>query len=138
VKITSKLESKKGENSIILRTNNNTHSINIPAKTNGFGSSANGGELLFLALAACYCNDIYRETEKNGIQVTGVDVEMTGYFGAEGEPASNIYYNTKVSANAEKEEILKLINITDKLAEIHNTLRNGTKVVLKNYEAVAI
>jgi organic hydroperoxide reductase OsmC/OhrA len=100
MKITSKLESKKGENYITLRTNNNIHSINIPTKTDGFGSSANGGELFFLALAAFYCNDIYREAEKKAIKVVNVEVEVTGDFGGEGEPARKISYTTKVSANA--------------------------------------
>jgi uncharacterized OsmC-like protein len=47
------------------------------------GSSANGGEPLFLALASCYCNDIYRETAKRNIEVERVEVNGEGDFDAE-------------------------------------------------------
>jgi organic hydroperoxide reductase OsmC/OhrA len=30
------------------------HSLETPPRSGGFGSNANGGELLFLALATCY------------------------------------------------------------------------------------
>ena len=61
-----------------LRTDERELSLQIPTKQDGFGSSANGGELLFLALATCYCNDIYREASKRGIHVQLVDVEVSG------------------------------------------------------------
>ena len=33
-------------------------------KSPGRGSAVNGGEFLVLALATCYCNDLYREAER--------------------------------------------------------------------------
>ncbi len=50
------------------------------SKENGYGSSASGGELLFLALATCYCNDIYREAAKKNIKVESVEVDVEGDF----------------------------------------------------------
>jgi organic hydroperoxide reductase OsmC/OhrA len=44
------------------------------------GSSINGGELLFAALATCFCNDLYREAAQRGINVQDVDVEVTETF----------------------------------------------------------
>jgi uncharacterized OsmC-like protein len=35
---------------------------------------------LFLALATCYCNDIYREAAKRNIKVDSVEVEVEGTF----------------------------------------------------------
>jgi organic hydroperoxide reductase OsmC/OhrA len=64
MKISAKVQNSEGQHHVILRTNDNVHSLTIPPKPAGFGSSANGGELLFLALATCYCNDIYREAAK--------------------------------------------------------------------------
>jgi uncharacterized OsmC-like protein len=58
----------------------------------------NGGELLFLALATCHCNDIYREAAKRGIQIDEVDVTVEGEFGAEGECAKQIVYRPRVKA----------------------------------------
>jgi organic hydroperoxide reductase OsmC/OhrA len=120
-----------------LTTNDNSHSISIPPKATGFGSSANGGELLFLALATCYCNDIYREAAKRNIQVEEVEVEVSGDFGAEGEPAKNVTYKAKVHAKGTEEEIRALMQHTDTVAEIQNTLRAGTDVKLSGVEIVA-
>ena len=60
MEIRARVENSYDEHRVTLSTNGNTHSITIPPKASGFGSSANGGELPFLALATCYCNDIYR------------------------------------------------------------------------------
>jgi uncharacterized OsmC-like protein len=138
MKITAGIINYKNTNEVTLKTNDNLLSINIPPKENGFGSSANGGELLFLALAACYCNDIYREASKMQIEVEKVEVEVTGEFVKEGEPASNISYNVKITASAPKEKINELIRRTDRAAEIQNTLRQKNNVALKNIEIIMV
>jgi uncharacterized OsmC-like protein len=84
MKISARVQNSEGQHLVTLRTNDNVHGLNIPPKPTGFGSSANGGELLFLALATCYCNDIYREAAKRGVKVEQVEVEVEGDFGAEG------------------------------------------------------
>lgn len=115
---------------MLLRTAGREHALTISPRPDGFGSSANGGELLFLALATCYCNDIYREARKRNIAVQSVEVEVSGEFGAEGEPARNISYHASVKANAPQAQILELLKHTDTVAEIQNTLRKGVPVVL--------
>jgi uncharacterized OsmC-like protein len=112
--------------------------MDIPSKPSGKGSSVNGGELLFLALATCYCNDIYREAEKQGIEVKEVEVEVEGEFGGPGDPARSIVYRARVTANASEEAIRALMEHTDRMAEIHNTLRGSTPVRLAQIEAVAL
>ena len=136
MKISAQVENAKGQHHVMLTTNDNTHSITIPPKDSGFGSSANGGELLFLALATCYCNDIYREATKRNIKVEKVEVEVSGDFGAEGEHAKNVIYRAKVYAKGAKEEIETLMKYTDTVAEIQNTLRIGTSVTLSDFETV--
>jgi uncharacterized OsmC-like protein len=80
----------------------------IAPKATGFGSSINGGELLFLALATCYCNDVYREAAKQRVSVSNVTVEVKGDFGIESEPAQNVSYRAKVTAQASEAAIHKL------------------------------
>jgi uncharacterized OsmC-like protein len=136
MKISARVENSKDSHQVTLQTNNNVHSIAIPPKPTGYGSSANGGELLFLALASCYCNDIYREAAKRNIKVERVEVEVNGDFNAEGEPARNVTYRAKVFAQGDEEEIREMMKFTDTVAEIQNTMRTVTPIVLTRTEVV--
>ena len=138
MKIRAQVHSSRDQHQVNLSTNNQTHSIDIAPKAAGFGSSANGGELLLLALATCYCNDIYREALKCGVAVERVEVEVTGEFGAEGEPARNVAYGAKVWAHAADQAIRELMAHTDRMAEVQNTLRSATPVQLTRIEAVVL
>ncbi len=138
MRISARVENGEGKHQVTMATDNRVHSIHIPPKPTGFGSSANGGELLFLALGTCYCNDIYREAAKRGIKVKQVEVEVEGDFGSEGEPANNVTYRAKVVAQASEEAIRELMHHTDQVAEIQNTLRVETPVKLGLIEAVAV
>jgi organic hydroperoxide reductase OsmC/OhrA len=131
--ISATIKNSANKNDIIVATNRNEKQINIPAKTEGGGSSVNGGELLFLALATCFCNDIYREAVCRKMNINSVEVNVFGEFGKEGEPASNINYYAHVeSSNSSQQQIDELIKYVDTVAEIHNTLRKGVSVQLKN------
>ena len=111
--------------------------VAIAPRASGFGSAANGGELLCLAMATCYCNDIYREAAKRAIEVVGVEVEAEAEFRAEGVPASRLAYRVSVRANAPEEIIRDLIARTDSVAEVQNTLRLGSPVALESFTAVS-
>jgi organic hydroperoxide reductase OsmC/OhrA len=138
MKIGASIQNLPGQHTVILRTGDQVSSLNIPPKPAGLGSSANGGELLFLALATCYCNDIYREAAQRGIQVEAVEVGVDGDFGAVGEPARNVRCHARVTARASEAEIRDLMHHTDTVAEIQNTLRVGTPVELASVEAVSV
>lgn len=130
--IAATITNSQQQNDLTVQTAGNKKSISIPAKPAGGGSSVNGGELLFLALATCFCNDIYREAARMKINIDSVSVTVDGEFGNEGEPATHIQYKTSVSSDAAPDEIAALIKHVDATAEIHNTLRRGTKVTLVN------
>jgi uncharacterized OsmC-like protein len=138
MKISARVHSSHGQHETALTTNDQTHSLHVAPKPSGFGSSANGGELLFLALATCYCNDIYREAAKRGLAIERVEVEVKGEFGLEGETARNVTYGAKVWARAPEQSIRELMIHTDRMAEVQNTLRTGTPVALQRIEAVAV
>jgi organic hydroperoxide reductase OsmC/OhrA len=138
MRISARVRNTHGKHTVDLQTDKSAHAIVIPPKSTGFGSSANGGELLFLALATCYCNDIYREAARRGMTVTGVEVSVEGEFGLEGEPARNVVYSAEVKAKAPVSEIKELMMHTDRLAEIQNTLRGGTAVMLARMNALSV
>lgn len=118
-------------NDVTVATDGNKKEIAIPGKKEGYGSSVNGGELLFLSLATCFCNDVYREAMRRKITIDSVEVIVTGEFGKEGEPASNITYRVNIQSPNLQQEIASLVQHVDKVAEIHNTLRKGIEVSLK-------
>ena len=134
MRIRARVRNTAGMHQATPQTNDQMHAINIPPKPNGLGSGINGGELLFLALATCYCNDVYREAEKRRIPVQGVEVEVAGAFGTESEPAKNVTYRVKVTARGPEAEMRDLLQHTDRVAEIHNTLRTPTPVTLSQVE----
>lgn len=135
MKISARIDNSFRKHVVTLATNDQTRELPIAPKSDGVGSSANGGELLCLALATCYCNDLYREAKKRGIEVRRVEVEVEGTFGAEGAAAERIAYHARVSAKASHQEIIALMQHTDGVAEIQNTLRRSCPVVLTQTEA---
>ena len=124
------LDTKKNNHSIRVESKGSIKELNVESGTNGFGSSINGGEFLSLAIATCFCNDLYREANKKGIRIDGIKVQASGYFYAEGEAGENFTYKVKIESNASDQELNDLIRTTDKVAEIHNTLRKGVEVTL--------
>lgn len=138
MKISAHVQNSQGQHQVRLSTNDNVHSLAIPPKATGYGSSANGGELLFLALATCYCNDLYREAAKRGIKLEQVEVRVEGEFGAEGEPGQNIAYHARLTGQATEADLRDLVAHTDRVAEIQNTLRVGTPVVLKDIDIISV
>lgn len=131
MKIAARVSNTVSGHTLEVETDGRMQSIAIDPKTVGRGSSVNGGELLFAALATCFCNDLYREAAKRGLEVHDVTVEVTGTFGNPGEPANNITYRVRVDADAPQGTIDDLIRTTDTLTEIQNTFRAGCAVRLE-------
>ena len=135
MKVSARVDDSLGRHVVTLDTNGATRTLAVPPRAGGPGSSANGGELLCLALATCYCNDIHREARKRGLEPDRVEVEVEATFGTEGAPAERFAYRARVSARAPREEILALMRHTDTVAEIQNTVRRACPVVLTEIEA---
>ena len=132
MKIVAHLDNSLDAHRVTVETEGTAKELSIPEKEGDRGSAVNGGELLCLALATCYCNDIYREAAKRGIEVRRVEVQVEAEFGVEGEPARRITYSAKLESDAGEDEIRDLIRFTDTVAEIQNTLRRAVNVSLQN------
>jgi uncharacterized OsmC-like protein len=135
--ISSRLRNVDGACQATLSTKGVEHSIDLVTKEDGRGSRANGGELFCLAIASCYCNDIYREAAGWHMEVASVEVEVNAEFGKIGEPAISIQYSTRVEAYAPEEKILNLIKYTDSVAEVHNTIRQGMPLILVDSRVIS-
>jgi len=135
--ISATVSNENGQPKTSVRTGSNQQTLSIPARAEGQGSAINGGELLFLALATCYSNDIYREAKNLNIPIDSVQVEVTGSFGNRGEPAQDIRYHATIKSSAPREQVLALMRHTDTVAEIHNTLRQANRVILDECTVVS-
>jgi organic hydroperoxide reductase OsmC/OhrA len=119
---------------VAVTTAGNVQRLAIPAKASGPGSAVNGGEFLMLALATCYCNDLYREAARLNIAVDSVEVEAEADFEGVGLGATNITYRARIASSASKAALAALLHHTDAVAEIHNTLRAGASVLLRPWD----
>jgi organic hydroperoxide reductase OsmC/OhrA len=127
---------RQSSQTVRLKTGEREHSLMIPSRPDGFGSVANGGELLLLALATCYCNDLYREAHKHGLAIDAIDVEVAGEYSGEGQPIRGISYRAAAwtSSPKDRDKVFELMTYTDSVGEIQRTLRRGTDIALTKCE----
>lgn len=104
--------------------------IDRPKAVGGGGLGFNGGELLHLAVAGCISNDLFREADGRGIVLTTVAVTAVGDFGGEPAVSTGIAYRVEVGGDAPDDLLRDLVHHVDAIAEIPNSLRQGTEVRL--------
>jgi uncharacterized OsmC-like protein len=104
--------------------------VDRPSGAGGRGLGFNGGQLLYLAVAGCVSNDLYREAHALGIGLTRVRVTVEGDFAGDPPVSEEIAYRVEVEGNASPEELKRLVQRVDAIAEIPNSLRGGTPVRL--------
>ena len=109
MKISASVKNSEESHSVVVSTNDNETTLDIKPKSEGRGSGVNGGELLFLSLATCYCNDIFREAESMNITVHDLEVNVIGEFGGRGDPARNVSFDVTISADGSADEIKELL-----------------------------
>lgn len=130
MEITAVVVHSSAGHDVVVRAGDTERSLSIPPKAAGAGSAVNGGEFLMLALATCYCNDLYREAQRLGVPLDGVEVQATADFPGVGLGATNVRYRARVSSPASRDDVQRLLRETDAVAEVHNTLRAGVPVTL--------
>jgi organic hydroperoxide reductase OsmC/OhrA len=131
MKISALVRNNHKRHEVVVSTAGVTRVVPVPMKPVGLGSAVSGGEFLMLALATCYCNDLYREAARLGISIDTVEVEARAEFPGVGLAATDIRYRAKVASSASTAEITELLRETDAVAEIHNTIRSGVPVELE-------
>ena len=105
--------------------------VDRPVDAGGGGCGFNGGQLLYLAVAGCVSNDLFREAMSLGIVLERVVVRVTGDFRGAPAVSSDVVYDVEISGSAPPEELRELVQRVDRIAEIPNSLRSGTAVALR-------
>jgi len=127
MQITAQVSNTAASHAVHVTTAGQARPLAIAGRAGG-GSAVNGGEFLMLALATCYCNDLYREAARLQIELTAVEVEARAEFDGIGLAARDVQYRARVVSPAPAELVEQLLRETDAVAEVHNTLRAGTAV----------
>ena len=96
----------------------------------GNGRGFSGGQLLYLAIAACYSNDLYREAATRGISLTDVAITVDGDFPARGSTSTPVEVTLEVHGEAPEEALAALVEEVDRVAEIPNSIRGTTPVTI--------
>lgn len=104
--------------------------VDRPVDAGGAGLGFNGGQLLYLAVAGCVSNDLFREARAEGIRLAHVQVTVRGDFAGDPAVSDEITYDVEVDGDASPERLRALVERVDEIAEIPNSLRNGTAVRL--------
>lgn len=105
--------------------------VDRPADAGGDGLGFNGGELLYLAIAGCVSNDLFREAHVQGIVLDSVSVRVSGDFSGDPALSGAVDYEVELAGQAPMEQLRALIEHVDRIAEIPNSLRAGTPVRLR-------
>jgi len=121
-----------GEPAAIGNAGAHTLVVDRPEDAGGRGIGFNGGELLYLAIAGCVSNDLFREARARGIELERVRVAVRGDFGGDPAVSSDVQYDVEVEGRAAADELVALVRHVDEIAEIPNSLRRGTVVRLGN------
>ena len=104
--------------------------VDRPTEGGGGGLGFNGGQLLYLAVAGCISNDLFRDARAAGIELSSVRVRVSGDFVGEPAVSDEIRYEVEVAGNVPEDRLRALVDQVDEVAEIPNSLRRGTNVRL--------
>ena len=109
--------------------------VDRPADGGGDGIGFNGGQLLYLAIAGCVSNDLFREARADGISLERVRVVVHGDFTGDPAVSTDVVSDVEVEGDAPSERLRELVAKVDDIAEIPNSLRRGTSVSLGSVRA---
>ena len=110
--------------------------VDRPVEVGGGGLGFNGGQLLYLAVAGCVSNDLFREAQARGLELETVRVFVEGDFAGDPAVSIPIAYRVEIRGNCDDDVLTELVREVDRIAEIPNSLRGGTPVRLDRVDIV--
>jgi uncharacterized OsmC-like protein len=111
--------------------------VDRPAGAGGRGLGFNGGQLLYLAIGGCISNDLFREAAARGIHLTTVRVVVHGDFSGQPAVSEPVSYDVEIAGDSTREQLEELAAHVDAIAEIPNSVRQGTEVKLSGVKVAS-
>lgn len=87
-----------------------------------------GAHLLHLSVAGCVLNDLYRESRQLGVTLDGVRVVAAGDFDTATWTSTGIDYRVELDSPASPDDVLRLLERVDEVAEVPRAIRAGAPV----------
>ena len=131
MKITAHSRKVRDASTAVGWSGSRTVTIDRSPENGGMGLGYNGGELLFLAVVACFHNDLHRTAAKQGVRLHRVDVDVEGELGGEPMLVKEASLSAKIEADASDEQLARLVEATLADCTILNSLRQGIRVGTK-------
>ena len=114
-----------------------TLTVDRPGAAGGGGLGFNGGQLLYMSIAACWSNDLYREAATMGIALDGVEITVDGDFPSRGSGSTPIAVDVVVRSSAPEARVRELVPEVERVAEIPRAIREGPPIEVRA-EVVAV
>ena len=125
------LRSVDGGPTAILSSGPFTVVADCPVAAGGRGLGFNGGQLMYASIAACVSNDLYREASTLGIRLSRVEITVDGDFPARGQPSTPVSVDVQLEGDADDARLDELLAVVDRVAEIPNSMRGTTPIVIR-------
>ena len=125
------LRSVDGGPTAILSSGPFTVVADRPVAAGGRGLGVNGGQLMYASIAACVSNDLYREASTLGIRLSRVEITVDGDFPARGQPSTPVSVDVQLEGDADDARLDELLAVVDRVAEIPNSMRGTTPIVIR-------
>ena len=106
--------------------------VDRPVAAGGGGLGFSGGQLLYLSIAACLSNDLYREAATMGIELDGVEVAVDGDFPARGEGSTPVTVDVTVRSAAPEAAVRELLAEVERVAEIPRAIRESPPIEIRS------
>jgi uncharacterized OsmC-like protein len=105
--------------------------IDRPKSAGGGGLGFNGGQLLYLSIAGCLSNDLYREAATMGISLESVEMTVDGDFPGRGAASTPITVDLVVRGDAPEARLRELVAEVERIAEIPRTIREASPIEIR-------
>ena len=125
------LRSVDGGPTAILSSGPFTVVADRPVAAGGRGLGFSGGQLMYASIAACVSNDLYREASTLGIRLSRVEITVDGDFPARGQPSTPVSVDVQLEGDADDARLDELLAVVDRVAEIPNSMRGTTPIVIR-------
>src|SRR6478736_6173148 len=105
-----------GEPAAIGSAGPHTVVVDRPGDAGGRGVGFNVGQLLYLAIAGCVSNDLFREARAAGLAIDRVRVRVRGDFTGDPAVSGEVEYDVELVGDGKPDQLQALIERVDEIA----------------------